>query len=187
MPSKTCNKSGVAYLCKSTNPLVMKYFLAISLIFCIAICSAQTKLELTPQGFPLLEIPTPQKPLDQLIIAAKAWASYYNKKGYDVFDVTENSLTIEALNENAYQTWNLGVKYNHDIRYTLRIAFKADQKYTLTFIVKEIYADKILMKTTVADFFLLDGKLKDDFRDAKPSLENTANRIINSFINFIAQ
>lgn len=165
----------------------MKHFLSITLFLFFSVGLAQVKLELTPQGFPSIETETPNKPLDQLIERSKAWAPYYNKKGYDVLEVTENSLTIEARNENAYQTWNVGVKYNHDIQYSLKIVFDKDQKCKLTFSVKEIYADKILMKTTTADFFTADGKLKDDFRDAKPTLENTTNRIVNSFINFISQ
>lgn len=65
--------------------------------------------------------------------------------------------------------------------------FEENQKYTLTFIVKEIYIDNVLLKTTVADFFTSEGKLKEDYKDVKPSLESTANRIIKSYINFIAQ
>jgi hypothetical protein len=163
----------------------MKHFLKITLFFCIAISQAQTKLELTPQGFQQLEMKTPNVPLDQLMELSKAWAAYYNKNGYDVFDVTQNSLTIEARNENAYYYYNVGVKYNCDITYTLRIVFREDKKYTLALSVKEIYGENVLLKTTTADFFTPDGTLKDDFRDAKPSLENTVNKIVRSFTNFI--
>lgn len=146
-----------------------------------------TKLELTPQGFQPLEIKTPNKPLDQLIQASKAWAEYYNKNGYDVSDVTENSLTIEAKIDNAYHTYNVGVKYNYDIKYRLKIVFKENKKYSLSITVKEIYTKNVLTKITTADFFTTDGKVKNDFRDAKPSLENTINKIIKSYPSFIAQ
>ncbi len=69
--------------------------------------------------------------------------------------------------------------------YSLKIAFQDDKTYTLHFTVKEIYAENVLKKTSVTDFFSPEGKLKDDFTDAKPSLEKTASNIVNSFINFI--
>jgi hypothetical protein len=165
----------------------MKHFFKIVLLFWIVVSSAQTKLELTPKGFPPLEIEMPSHPIHELIELSKLWAPYYNTKGSDVFDVTENSLTIEARYENAYYYWNLGVQYNFDIKYSLKVVFGENQKYTLTFIVKEIYIDKVVLKTTVADFFTSEGKLKEDYKDVKPSLEKTANRIINSYSAFIAQ
>ncbi|MDR6846530.1 hypothetical protein [Flavobacterium granuli] len=163
----------------------MKHFLKITLFFWIIVSSAQPKLEMTPKGFLPLEVEMPNQPVNKLIEQSKSWAPYYNEKGFDVFDVTENSLTIEAPYENGYYYYNLGVKYNFDIQYSLKIVFGENQKYTLTFIVKEIYIDRVPLKTTVADFFTSEGKLKEDFKDVKPSLEKTANRIVNSYIAFI--
>jgi len=142
---------------------------------------------MTPQGFLPIEIETPDKPLDKLLQFSKSWAAYYNKKSYDIFDVTTNSLTIEALNENAYYYWNLGVKYNYDVKYILKIVFEENQKYTLTFTIKEISTNATITKTKIADFYTSDGKLKDDFKEVKPSLENTVNNIVKSYANFIAQ
>jgi hypothetical protein len=165
----------------------MKHFLTIALFFWVAISLAQPKLELTPQGFLPVEMKTPNQPLDQLMEASKAWAPYYNKIGYTVSEVTLNSLVIEARNENAFYYYNVGVKYNHDITYRLKIVFEEGKTYKLSISVKEIYAENVLLKTTTADFFNTEGKLKDDFRDAKPSLENTINKIIKSFTVFINQ
>ena len=167
------------------NAIQMKHLLNLTLLFWITLTSAQTKMELTPQGFQSMEIKTPNKTFDKLMEASKSWAPYYNKKGADVFNVTEKSLTIEARIESAYYYYNVGVKYYCDIVYSLKIAFQDDKTYTLHFTVKEIYAENVLKKTTVTDFFSPEGKLKDDFTDAKPSLEKTASTIVNSFINFI--
>jgi hypothetical protein len=164
----------------------MKDLLKIVLFFWIAVSSAQTKLELTPKGFAPLEIETPNQPINKLIEQSKVWAPHYNINGADVFDVTANSLTIEARYENAYYNYNLAVKYDFDIKYRIKIVFGDNQKYTLTFTVKEIYIDNVPLKSTVTDFFTSEGKLKDDFKDAKPSLEITVNKIIKSYINFIA-
>lgn len=165
----------------------MKNLLTTTLLFFITICSAQTKLELTPQGFQTQELKTPDRLLDQLIEASKNWAPTYNKKRYDVSEVTTNSLVIEARYENGYYSYNVGVKYNHDIVYRLKVVFNEDKTYSLSISVKEIYAENVLLKTTTADFFTEDGKLKDDFRDAKPSLENTINRIVKSYVGYINQ
>lgn len=165
----------------------MKFFFTIALFLCTGLCLAQIKLEITPQGLLPLELKTPKRPIDQLVELSKSWAPYYNKIGYDVSDVTQNSLTIEARVENAFYSYNVGVKYNYDIRYSLKILFMENQKYTIRISVKEIYAENVLTKTTLADFFNAEGKLKDDFRDAKPSLENTLNKIVNSYVNFISQ
>ncbi|REG94121.1 hypothetical protein [Flavobacterium aquicola] len=165
----------------------MKYLFKIILFFWITISLAQPKLEMTPKGFAPLEIETPNRPINKLLELSKDWAPYYNQDGYDVFDVTENSLTIEARCKNAYSYWNIGVKYNFDIKYSLKIVFGKNQKYTLTFIVEEIYTDRVPLKSTVADFFTPGGKLKEDFKDVKPSLERTVNKIVKSYINYIAQ
>jgi len=164
----------------------MKLLLKIALVFFITVGSAQTKLELTTQGFLPLEIKTPNKPISQLVDISKSWAAIYNNKGMDIFDVTQNSITIQARVENGYYYYNVGMKYNCDIIYVLKIVFEENQKYTLRISVKEIYAENLLLKTTTADFFTKDGKLKDDFKDAKPSLENTINKIVKSYSNFIS-
>lgn len=169
------------------NTRQMRYLAALLFFVLPITASAQTKLELTPQGFMPLEVKTPNRPLDKLIEIAKAWAPYFNKKGYDISGVTENSLIVQGRFENAFYYYNLGVKYNHDIRYSLKITFIETGNYNLDFSVTEIYAKNVLLKTTPADFFNTEGKLKDDFRDAKPSLETTANKVVKSFIGFLAQ
>lgn len=142
--------------------------------------------EMTPQGFAPITFETPKKTNQKLIEAAKDWAPYYNKKGYDIYDITENSLSIDGWKTNAYFYRHLGERYNYNIRYTLKIVFNTDKTYTITFILKEVYAKEILVKTQLADFFTPEGKLKDDFTAVKPSLENTVEKILNSFSSFIA-
>ena len=163
----------------------MKHLLCSLLLFCVCILRAQSPLEMIPQGFVPITINTPEKPFEKLLENSKSWAAFFNKRGYDVFDVTENSLSIEALKEYAYIDRNMGVTYDYNIIYTLKVVFNENKKYTLTFFVKEIYANEVLTKTTVADFFTPDGKLKADFEEVKSSLERTAERIVTSYANFI--
>ena len=163
----------------------MRFFSAILLFFIIGTLSAQNTLEMMPRGFAPITLSAPNKPLEKLIESATAWAPYYNKKGYDVYDVSANSITIDAWKDNAYFYRNLGERYDYNIKYSLKVVFNSDKTYTLTFAVKDIYAKEVLVKTTVADFFTPEGKLKEDFLDVKPSLENTANKIVKSFAEFI--
>jgi len=163
----------------------MKFTLNIFLFFCTALAFAQPKLEMTLKGFAPIELPTPAKPNEKLIEASKSWAAFYNKQGYDVYDVTESSLKIDALKKNAYVFRNLGETFSYDITYTLSIVFNADKTYKLQFAVKQIYLKGTPVKTTIPDFFMPDGNLKEDFSDVKPTLEDTANKIAVSFSNFI--
>ncbi len=163
-------------------------YLAILLLL-FASASAQIKLELTPQGFPSTTIPRPQVIDDRLIEAVKNWVATYNEKneyGYDVSDVSSSGMTIEAYKRNAFYYTNKGEVFQHRIRYRMRLEF-ANQTIKTQFSVIEIYAQKNLLKLKTSEFFLPDGRLKDDYRDAKPSLEKTANAILNNFADFMAR
>jgi len=163
----------------------MKVLLKILLLILPFVGTAQIEMVMTPQGFTPMEFATPDKPSDKLIQSAKSWAAYYNKKGYDTYDITENSLSIDGFKENAYFYRNLGETYDYHIRYKLKIVFGNDKKYALTFAVKEVYAKDVLIRTTISDFFTPSGNLKEDFKEVKPSLENTAENIVNSFVTYL--
>lgn len=165
----------------------MKILSAFFLFFATISLSAQVKMEMTPAGFAPVEFKSPNRPTEKLIEAVKGWASTYNRKGYDVYDVTENSVSVDAIREFAYFYRNLGERYDYNIRYTLKINFREDKTYTVTFSVKESYAKQTLVQTTIADFFTPDGKLKDDYIDVKPSLEHTAGKIVKSLSDFLAR
>lgn len=151
--------------------------------------NAQIKIELTPTGFPVINIAKPQKPIEKLMANAKAWPILFNRNneyGHDIYDVTENSLSIDAYRENAFYYRNRGEEYQHRIRYTIKVEF-GDDIYSLTFLVKEIYYGNSLTKLSVADFFAPDGRLKEDYEEVKPSLEYSANSIVNSFAQYLTR
>ena len=164
----------------------MKNAVTLIMLLFISVLWSQPKVEMTPRGFAPVEIPTPNITLEKLIQNSKAWAAFYNKNPYDVYNVTENSLAIDGLIENAYFYRNLGETYYYNIKYTLLIVFKDDNKYTLTFTIKEIFAKEVRVKTTIADFFTPDDKLKEDYKEVKPSLERSANKLIKSYADYIA-
>lgn len=163
----------------------MKFTLNIFLFFCTALAFAQSGFEMTSRGFAPIVLTKPNKPNENLIEASKSWAAFYNKQGYDVYDVTESALKIDGLKKNAYLFRNLGETFSYDITYTLSVVFNADKTYKLQFSVKQIYLKGTPVKTTIPDFFTSDGNLKEDFSDVKPTLEDTANKIAISFSNFI--
>jgi hypothetical protein len=159
----------------------------LTLLLCFLACAAlaQPKLELTPTGFPAIEIARPDKTNEKLIEASKDWAPSYNRQQHDVYDVTANSLSIDAIRENAFFYRNLGEIYSYRIRYTLKVVF-GEKTCRLEFFVRDIYAKKTLTKMTVGDFFTPEGKLKEDYAEVKPSLEKTANNILQSYTDFIS-
>lgn len=165
----------------------MKILCSLILLCSSFLLSAQPIMEMTPNGFPSVVFKTPDRPKEKLIEAVKAWAPFYNKKGYDVFDVTENSISVDGFKEYAYFYRNLGERYDNNIKYNLKITFNDDKTYTVVFSVKEVYAKQTLTKTTIADFYTPEGKIKEGFDDVKPSLEATANRIVKSLADFINQ
>jgi hypothetical protein len=157
----------------------------LSLFFLLFACSAfAQQFELMPNGFEPVDIPRPNKTNEKLIEISKEWADVYNKQEHDVYNVTENSLDIDAIKENAFFYRNLGEVFTFHIKYTLHVDFR-NETCQLKFTVKEIYTKKTLTKMTVADFFMPDGVLKEDFEEAKPSLEKTANNILKSYVRFI--
>gem|GEM_PF-726193 len=164
----------------------MKRFLTLLFVLALTTSWSQVVAEMTPKGFTPVSFPTPPKTLEKLIEASKSWAATYNKDGFDVTDVTENSLTVSGLKKYACYYWNLGVRYDYNIRYTLKITFEKDNTCKVVFNTKEFYANNVLTKTTIPDFFTPEGQLKQDFKDVKPTLEATVDRMIQSYVNFIS-
>lgn len=159
--------------------------LYIFLLLISGIASAQDKFVLTANGFDPVEIPRPNRTDEKLIEAAKSWNDVYNKQEHDNYDVTTNSLRIEAWRDNGFYYRNVGETYSCNIKYTLSVTFEKNV-CRLQFSVKEIYAKQTLLKMTTSDMFTPDGKLKDDFEEAKQSLEKTANNVLKSFAKYVS-
>ncbi|NUY81996.1 hypothetical protein HUK80_13915 [Flavobacterium sp. MAH-1] len=165
------------------NCFLLLLLLAFSPIF------SQIRMELTPQGFPSQVIAKPSVPSDKLIESVRNWVATYNEKneyGYDITEVSESGMTIDAYKRNAFFYRNKGEAYQHRIRYTMVLEFTPDN-IKIKFAVKEIYDQKKLLELAVADFFRPDGKLKADYLDAKPSLEKTVNGIVNNFAEYMSR
>lgn len=161
----------------------MKNFIFLFLFFLAVTASAQ-QFELTPNGFEVIEIQRPNKTDEKLIEAAQDWSGVYNKQEHDEYNITSNSLDIDAMKDNAFFYRNVGETYTHRIKYTLKVNF-TNESVRLQFVVKEIYSKKTLLKMTPSDFFLPDGRTKEDMEEAKQSLEKTANNVLMSFARFI--
>ena len=156
-------------------------------LFCFFFCSlsfSQEIIELTPNGFPTVVLAKPNIPLENLIESSRTWALSYNKNGADVYDVTTNSLKIDALRKGAFHYYSLGERYTFDVKYTLAVEF-GDTNYTLKFTAKEIYTDDKPIKSTLSDYFTPDGKIKEGFEEIKPSVEITVNKLISSFSSYL--
>lgn len=162
----------------------MKKLLSICCFLFCSIAFSQEIIELTPNGFPNVVIAKPNIPLENLIESARSWALSYNKNGADVYELTTNSLKIDALRKGAFHYYSLGERYTFDVKYTLAVEF-GDRNYTLKFIAKEIYTDDKPIKSTLADYFTPEGKIKEGFEEIKPSIEITVNKLIRSFATYM--
>lgn len=162
----------------------MKKLLTICCVFYCLLAFSQETVELTSNGYPTVTIAKPAIPLENLIDASRSWALSYNKNGADVYEVTSNSLKIDALRQNAFHYYSLGERYTFDIKYTLAVEFGATN-YTLKFMVKEIYTDGKPIQSTIADYFTPEGNLKEGFEEIKPSLDTVVNKLLSSFADFL--
>jgi len=163
----------------------MRKFVLIAFLYASTL-TAQVKMELTPSGFAPVEFERPSLETTKLIELSQSWASNYNRRELDIYDITSSSLKIDAVRQNAFYYRNRGETYFYNIRYTLDIRFR-ETTGTVTFEVKEIFVKQTPVKKTIADFFSPDGRLKSDFLDVKPSLEETAQSIVSSYLAFISR
>jgi hypothetical protein len=163
----------------------MKNILAIACLFFITVAYSQPRLELGPAGFPAVKVTIPATTNEKLLELSRNWATEANRRGsFDVSNVTENSMTITAVKENAFFYRNRGEAFEHDVKYDMKLAFN-QSSYTVAFIVKEIYHDGVRIESTLPDYFTSDGKLKEDYGDVETSLEATVNNLVKSHYNFI--
>lgn len=147
---------------------------------------AQPRTTLTPQGFTPVVFARPDVAAERLIEASKAWSDAYNKISYDVYNVTQDGLSIDAMRENAFFYRNRGEVFKYSILYTLQVKFW-EQECEAQFIVKEIYADKTRIASGITDYFAPNGTMKEGFEQVKPSIEDTANKIIQSYARAISR
>ncbi|OYQ34076.1 hypothetical protein CHU92_12125 [Flavobacterium cyanobacteriorum] len=164
----------------------MKPLVVIAAVFIGVAASAQPqRAELTRSGFAPVTVSIPATPNEKLAELTRNWAmETYQRGGYDITGVTGNLLTVSAREDGAFFYRNKGEGFDHDIRYNMELSF-AENSYTATFTISEIYANDVRIEYNIPDYFTSAGTLKEDYEEVEPSLENTVNRIIRSHYNFI--
>jgi len=159
----------------------MKNFYTFILFFTTILSFAQSKSELLPNGtFPPVEENIKPMTNEKFVDGARLWIGEFSRGEYDITEVTENSLTIDAFRDNAFLYTNRGESFPHKVKYQLKIT-KNGNKYSANFKVTEIYTKKTILESTLADYFTSDGKLKEGFEEVKPSMDRTVNIILGSF------
>lgn len=165
----------------------MKITLHILLFFAAINTFGQSKSELQPDGsFTPVEETIAAMTNEKFIEGTQLWISEFTRGQADITEVTENSLTIDAFRDNAFLYTSLGESYLHNVKYQLKIR-KEGNKYFATFQVLEIHSRKVILKSTLADYFTSDGKMKEDFKDVKPSMDRTVNIILGSYYRYISK
>ena len=149
------------------------------------------ELKLQSNGFEQVDITIPATKNDKLVALTRSWVAELEHrgpdqgKGYDITNVTDNSITVSGYKKNGFYFRDRGEQFMHKIRYTMKITFY-ESHYTVDFKVMQIFTDNdVPVKYSIPDYFLPDGKLKDGYTELDSSLENTVNNLILSHYNFI--
>lgn len=164
----------------------MKRILQLLLIFSTFASLAQIKVEVTQNGVDpnQFQESLPAMSDERFIELSQIWASEFSRGEFDISEVSSNSLTIDAFRDNAFLYRNKGETFMHNIKYQLKVS-KTGNSYTASFKILEIYAKKVLLKSTISDYFLPNGNLKEGFEEVKPSLERSVNMILNSYDRYL--
>lgn len=162
-------------------------FIAVVLLFSTVGLHAQ--FELAPSGFNTVALERPNLSDEALMEAVRSWMVneyQHNEYGYDVYDEQPNGLTWSAQMPHAFFYRNRGEEHFHRIKYECNLRFD-NRQIQLDFRVVEIYTARQVTQLTTGAFFNQQGILKDDYRDAKPSLERNVNRLLRSFTAFMGR
>lgn len=164
----------------------MKLLLQLFLIFFTISNYAQIKVQVTQNGIEPNSFTEKIPPMtdERFIELSQIWASEFSGGNANNTEVTTNSLTIDAMRDNAFLYRNKGETFLHNIKYQLKVTKNGDS-YTTSFKILEIYARKVLLKSTITDYFLPNGNLKEGFEEVKPSLERSVNIILNSYDRYL--
>lgn len=164
----------------------MKNIYTFLLLFTTILSFGQSKSELLPNGtFPPVEENIKSMTNEKFIDGTNLWIAEFSRGEYDITEVTQNSLTIDAFRDNAFIYTNRGETFPHKVKYQLKIA-KNGNKYSANFKITEIHTKKTILESTMADYFTSEGKLKEGFEDVKPSMDRTVNIILGSFYRYIS-
>lgn len=153
-----------------------------------AVVFGQPSLQLEPSGFAPVTVNIPTTLNEKLIDLTRAWAQEYNrrnKQGYDVLDVTDNTVTISSYKKNACYYRDRGESFNLSVNYTMQFTF-SESSYTLAFTITDIFADNDkLLEYKIPDYFTPEGRLKEGYDELDNSLEKNVNDIARSHYNFL--
>ena len=143
-------------------------------------------MELVQRGFEPVTVPFPATPAEKLIDLTRNWAFEFNRRegGFDVTNVTPNTITITANKENAFFYRERGQAFDHEIRYEMQLSFNSGS-YTLNFVVTEIYHNNKRIDYTIPDYFTREGRLKEGYEELERSLEASVNNIVKSHYNYL--
>lgn len=164
----------------------MKNLYSFILLFTSILSFGQSQSELLPNGtFPPVEENIKPMTNEKFLDGTRFWIGEFSRGEYDITEVTENSLTIDAFRDNAFLYTNRGESFLYKVKYQLKIA-KNGNKYTANFKVTEIHTRKSVLESTMSQYFTSEGKLKEGFEEVKPSMDRTVNIILGSFYKYIS-
>lgn len=123
---------------------------------------------------------------DSLYKKSVSWVKDKYRKPSEVLvaDLPGEKIRISAFMPSAYFIKQLGQKLYYDMYYELEVEFK-DGKIRVTYTPGQITGDGRKMLFDVYYFFKEDGSVKNAYKDAIPSLNESINGLVRSLIGFI--
>lgn len=123
---------------------------------------------------------------DSLYKKSVAWVKEKYRKPSEVLvaDLPGEKIRVSGFMSNAYFIKQLGQKLYYDMYYDLEVEFK-EGKIRVSFTPGQITGDGRKALFDVYYFFKEDGSVKNAYKDAVPSLNESVNSLVRSLTAFI--
>ncbi len=146
-----------------------------------------SKFVLTKDGVEPIVVQFDSMSAPVLYAKAYKWVqkSYKNPEKVLKTNLQGEEIRVEAYKEGAFFYKQFGKPYYFDIEYSFTIQLK-DKKIRLIYTPSQIWtslSSRALF--SYSSFFKKTGELKDVYRDAKPSMEQTMNDLVKSLCDYL--
>ncbi len=143
----------------------------------------EIKLNFSKDGFTPLVIPVDSLKAEDIYKKSKEWIinSFINPNIVITVDEKPEKLRVNAVAKNAYSIKTLGMRSTFDVDYLMDIEIK-DFKVRTSINIISVYFSNGKGKFPVNEYYKADGELRNSYKDLKPTIEATFNKLIQSLI-----
>jgi hypothetical protein len=166
----------------------MKYLflLLLTLTFNSAKSQILPKFELTIDGVEAIIVNIDSTDSKTIYSKSKNWIQEFYKNPDEVLktNIENEKLRVNGFKKDAWHYKSLGYVNSYDLEYTFEIDIK-DNKIRLTFTPGQSWAGNQKVEFTYKTFYNKKDELKNVYKEAKSSFEESMNEIVLSLYNYI--